>query len=226
MTSLKITALNFSNAQLKKMLIDYTLLTLFIPTFALVSSTPGMCMTLALTLGMTIGIKRTFWMMWGELAGVALVSILSVIGVAGFMLKYPQLFEVVKYLGGAYLAYLGVQLWRSKGKMAINLDAKQPAAISNYQLMIQGFITAVANPKGWAFMLSLLPPFINPELPLRSQLIVLVIIILLTEFIFLTLYASGGRTLQLLLVNPNNVRLVNRLSGTLMIAVGIWLAIG
>ncbi len=48
-----------------------TMLSVFIPTFILVSLTPGMCMTLSLSLGMTIGLRRTFWMMYGELLGVA-----------------------------------------------------------------------------------------------------------------------------------------------------------
>ncbi len=62
---------------------------MFIPTFFVVSVTPGMCMTLALTMGMTIGVKKTFYMMWGELFVVALVSIAAVSGVAAVMLKYP-----------------------------------------------------------------------------------------------------------------------------------------
>ena len=90
-------------------MLDYTLLSLFIPTFLLVSATPGMCMTLALTLGMTIGIRKTLWMMWGELAGVALVSISAVIGVASIMLNYPLVFTIFKYLGGLYLIFLGTQ---------------------------------------------------------------------------------------------------------------------
>ena len=59
-------------------MIESSVLTIFIPTFFFVSVTPGMCMTLALTMGMTIGVRKTFYMMWGELAGVALVSIASV----------------------------------------------------------------------------------------------------------------------------------------------------
>lgn len=50
------------------------LLGMFIPTFFFVSITPGMCMTLALTLGMSVGYKRTLWMMAGELVGVGLVA--------------------------------------------------------------------------------------------------------------------------------------------------------
>ena len=53
---------------------DFALLAVFIPTFFFVSITPGMCMTLAMTLGMSIGVRRTLWMMLGELVGVALVA--------------------------------------------------------------------------------------------------------------------------------------------------------
>lgn len=56
-------------------------------------------------------------MMAGELVGVAVVATSAAIGVATFMLKYPTAFTVFKYAGGAYLAWLGIQMWRSRGKM-------------------------------------------------------------------------------------------------------------
>ncbi len=207
-------------------MIDYTLLSLFIPTFLLVSATPGMCMTLAMTLGMTVGIRKTLWMMWGELLGVATVSILAVIGVASVMLNYPEVFAVLKYAGGIYLGYLGLQLWRSTGKMAISSSEENDTNISKQQLAIQGFLTAIANPKGWAFTVSLLPPFINTQLPLAPQLSVLVGIILLSEFGFMLIYATGGKSLRRLLQHGNQLKRLNQISGTLMIAVGLWLALG
>ncbi len=207
-------------------MIDIALIFLFIPTMAFISATPGMCMTLALTLGMSIGYRKTLWMMLGELIGVAIVAIGSVIGVASVMLKYPSAFSVLKYLGGTYLCYLGVQLWRSRGKMAIDLSAAQAVTPNQWQLASQGFITAVANPKGWAFFLSLLPSFINPELAMPAQLAALIVVILMVEFIFLTLYATGGKTLRKLLERSQNVRYINRITGSLMIAVGVWLALG
>lgn len=71
-------------------------------------------MTLALTLGMSVGYRRTLWMMIGELAGVALVSVSAVLGIAAVMLNYPWLFTVLKFAGGAYLLYLGIEMWRSR----------------------------------------------------------------------------------------------------------------
>ncbi len=207
-------------------MIDYTLLSLFIPTFLLVSATPGMCMALAMTLGMTIGIRRTLWMMLGELVGVGTVAILAVIGVASIMLNYPEVFDIIKYVGGTYLGYLGIQLWRSKGKMAITENEESKTNISKHGLALQGFITAIANPKGWAFMFSLLPPFINTQLAIGPQLGVLVGIILLFEFVFMLIYATGGKSLRRLLQQGNQLKRLNQVSGCIMIAIGLWLALG
>ncbi|EPF2929076.1 LysE family translocator [Vibrio navarrensis] len=202
---------------------NLALLSAFIPTFFFVSITPGMCMTLALSLGMSIGYKRTLWMMIGELAGVALVSVSAVIGIAAIMLNYPMLFVSFKVLGALYLIYLGVQMWRSKGKLALSGDGSPAMVGGNWNLVMQGFITAIANPKGWAFMISLLPPFIDQSAPLTPQLMLLVGIILISEFVCMTLYATGGKGLKRILGKSQNVRTLNRIAGSLMVGVGIWL---
>ncbi|WP_114008610.1 LysE family translocator [Cohaesibacter intestini] len=200
-----------------------TALTVFIPTFFFVSLTPGMCMTLALSLGMSIGYRRTLWMMLGEVLGVGLVSVAAVLGIASVMLTYPWMFLAMKTMGAAYLFYLGICMWRSKGKMALSSSQSEMQLGRNWDLMAQGFMTAIANPKGWAFMISLLPPFIDSSRPLASQLTILVAIILLFEFICMSIYAAGGKGLRSLLGNAKNVRLMNRLSGSLMMGVGLWL---
>ena len=206
--------------------IDFSIMALFIPTFFFVSVTPGMCMTLAMSLGMSVGLKRTFFMMAGELIGVAIVALSSVVGVAAIMVNHPDIFTIFKYVGGVYLGYLGVQMWMSKGKMALSNDACQKQIIKKRTLAFQGFITAVANPKGWAFFIALLPPFINQSKPLFAQISVLLAIILFLEFICLVLYASGGDTLRRFLQKGDNVKLMNRIAGTLMLGVGVWLAFG
>ncbi|WP_435104545.1 LysE family translocator [Arhodomonas sp. AD133] len=207
--------------------INPNLLYAFIPTFFLVSVTPGMCMTLALSLGITIGVRRALWMMLGELAGVALVAVLAVVGVATLMLRYPLAFATLKYAGGAYLMWLGLQMWRSRGRLSLQVepdaDERAPSAAG---LAAQGFVTAVANPKGWAFVIALLPPFIDTSLPLTPQLAVLVAVILVLEFAALLLYANGGRALSRILERRGSVQTLNRIAGTLMVGVGIWLALG
>ena len=203
------------------MIFDSTLLAVFIPTIFFVSITPGMCMTLAMSLGMAIGVRRTLYMMFGELLGVASVATASVMGVAAIMLHYPAIFTVLKIIGSLYLAYIGFKMWCSTGKFAINENQhvnRQPL-----QLFSQGFVTAIANPKGWAFMVSLLPPFINQSMPLAPQLSILVVVILLSEFICMMLYATGGKTIGKLLTSRNKLKLLNKISGGLMFCIAIWL---
>lgn len=207
-------------------MMSWATLSVFVPTFLFVSLTPGMCMTLAMVLGMTQGVKRTLWMMIGELIGVGLVAAAAGAGVAALMLRQPELFVLFKWVGGAYLGYLGIMMWRSRGRMAIpsELDAGPPAG--PLQLAIQGFVTAVANPKGWAFFMVLLPPFLDGNRPLAGQLSLLIAVILTIEFASMLVYATGGKTLRNALGKSGNVRLLNRIAGTLMIGVGLWLALG
>lgn len=205
---------------------DPALLALFVPTFFFVSLTPGMCMTLALTLGMTLGIRKTLWMMAGELLGVGVVSVTAVLGAAALVARDPDAFGYFKGAGGAYLAFVGIQLWMSRGRMSIRLDADRPARPPHAAgLAIQGFVTAVANPKAWAFMIALLPPFIRAQSPLAPQLAVLIALILVIEFTCLMIYASGGKVLGRFLQSSGHVRILNRLAGTLMIGVGVWLGL-
>ncbi|MGB0466627.1 MAG: LysE family translocator [Pontibacterium sp.] len=203
-----------------------SLLALFVPTFFFVSITPGMCMTLALTLGMSVGVRRSLFMMAGELLGVGVVASAAALGVAALMLQYPQAFILLKLAGGAYLGWLGVLMWQSRGRLVLVEPGAQQVQQGRRQLAINGFITAVANPKGWAFFVTLLPPFLDSSQPLAPQLTVLVALILSLEFLCLLIYASGGRALRHLLMDKANVKLLNRIAGSLMMGVGIWLVLG
>jgi threonine/homoserine/homoserine lactone efflux protein len=202
---------------------DLAVLAVFIPTWLFISITPGLCMTLAMTLGMSIGIRKTLWMMLGEVSGVATVAILAIVGVASLMLNYPTLFAWFKLIGGAYLLYLGVKMWMSKNHFSDQHINKQK--ISNISLVSQGYITAVANPKGWAFMVSILPPFISVDKGITTQFIVLLSIIMISEIICMCIYASGGKGLKSILSKGNNAAYLNRIGGSLLAMVGIWLAV-
>ncbi len=203
---------------------DLAVLAVFAPTFFFVSITPGMCMTLAMTLGMSIGVRRTLWMMLGELLGVATVAIAAVLGVASVMLNYPTIFELLKWLGGGYLIYIGINMCRSKGKLS--LSSTESLNVSPRALFSQGLLTAIANPKGWAFMISLLPPFISIDRALAPQMLLLIAVIMTTEFFSMLAYATGGKTLRAFLSKDDNIKHMNQIAGCLMIAVGFWLALG
>jgi homoserine/homoserine lactone efflux protein len=203
---------------------DLTRLIAFGASFFLVAVSPGLCMTLSMTLGMSIGVRRAMWMMAGELAGIAVVGASAVLGVAVLLLEAPAVFAVFKWMGAAYLVYAGWQAWRSEppppGQVAG--DNRRTRA----SLILQGFITAVANPKAWAFNVALLPPFVDQNRPLAPQLLALLALMLIIEFTCLQIYARGGRALSEQLHRRGKARWLNRAAGSLMVGVGIWLALG
>ena len=202
---------------------DLTLLVTFSAGFFLVALSPGLCMTLAMSLGISIGVRRTLWMMAGEVTGIALVGVCAVLGVAALLLQAPTVFAVFKWIGAAYLIYMGWQTWRSE---PARLDLAGGHRRTPASLIFQGFITAVANPKAWAFQVALLPPFVDRTRPLAPQLLALLALMLVIEFISLLIYARGGRALSEQLHRRGKARWLNRAAGTLMVAVGIWLALG
>jgi len=191
-----------------------------VPTLFAVSILPGICMTLALTMGMTIGVRRTLWMMTGELIGLASVAALSVIGVAAMMTAYPVLYLGVKYLGGFYLLYIGVGLWVTGHRLASEDFEHRIGRTTPRSLVLQGFFAAVANPKAWIFYASLLPPFIVPTLPFVPQLGALIMALVVIELLSLLVYASGGHALKVLLQQTRLLRIVDLLAGGAIVFVG------
>jgi homoserine/homoserine lactone efflux protein len=199
---------------------DSTRLLAFCGTFFLVAFSPGLCMTLSMSLGIRIGVRRTLWMMLGELTGIALVSAAAMAGVAALLVNAPQVFGVFKLAGAVYLLWMAWSSWRAPvGALSATSD------ISRTALSAQGFVTAVSNPKAWAFQAALLPPFIDTAAPLAPQMAVLLALIIAIEFACLLIYAQGGRSLSELLVRRGQGRLLNRISAVLMAGVAVWLVL-
>lgn len=205
--------------------IDPARLLAFAGSFFLIAVSPGLCMTLSMSLGISQGLRRTLWMMAGELTGVALVGAAAVLGVGALLLNAPGLFQGFKWLGAGYLFWSGWQSWRAEppdflaGRQAATLRRRR-------SLALQGFVTAVANPKAWAFMVALLPPFIDTAHAVAPQLAALLVLVVVIEFGCLMIYAAGGRALAEFLFRRGWGQWLNRLAGVLMIGVGAWLALG
>jgi homoserine/homoserine lactone efflux protein len=204
--------------------LNSTLLIAFGASFFFVALSPGLCMTLAMSLGISVGARRAMWMMAGELAGVALVATSAVLGVAALLLKAPTAFAIFKWVGAAYLVYMGWQTWRAEPLRPEQLAGDNSRTRTS--LAVQGFVTAVSNPKAWAFFVALLPPFVDRSRPLAPQLLALLAVILVIEFTCLQIYANGGRALSEQLHRRGKARWLNHAAAGLMVAVGIWLAIG
>ncbi|MES2885587.1 MAG: LysE family translocator [Pseudomonadota bacterium] len=199
---------------------DTTRLLAFSGSFFLIALSPGLCMTLAMSLGISIGVRRALWMMVGEVLGIALVAVAAMLGVAALLLASPQVFTAFKLGGAAYLLWTAWRSWHA-APTALGVAPN----ITPVALFAQGFVTAVANPKAWAFQMALLPPFIDPKAALLPQMAVLLSLIVVIEFSCLLIYASGGRSLSELLLRRGQAQWLNRVAACLMVGVAIWLVL-
>ncbi len=191
---------------------------LFVVTIAAVSLTPGMCMTLAFSLGLSQGYRKTLWMMAGEMTGV-IVVVSSTVYLLGWLLRLdPMWFNALALTGAVYLLWIARQLWLADPALAEQRTANTLTPLS---LAVLGFTTAIMNPKGWAFMVALLPGFMDAEKALFPQLALFLSVMLTTEFISLSLYAGGGRWLRQFLGEGARLGVLNKLAASLMVGVSI-----
>ena len=195
---------------------DPELLWVFIPSIAAISLTPGMCMTLAFTLGLSQGYQRTLWMMWGELAGVATVVSTCVLLLAWIKSLSEVYFAALALGGGSYLLWIAYRLWTQPARLAGGDNQSQ---LSTGALLILGYVTAVVNPKGWGFMIALLPGFMSVEYSTPEQLAAFLSVMLPSEFMSMTLYAKGGSGLRRFLTTEQHLANLNKVAASLMVLV-------
>lgn len=202
------------------MLADLGLYTL---TIAAVSITPGMCMTLAFTLGMTVGYKRALWMMLGELLGVAAVFSATFWSLTWVRDQGSAWFTALALLGGVYLMYLAIALFRQPQDAVRKVEE---LATLPYQLTGLGFVTAVGNPKGWAFLVALLPRFIDGAGSPSLQFVAMLAIMAATEFVSMSLYACGGQWLATKVSGHRGRFGAHRVAATVLAFVSLWILAG
>jgi len=136
------------------------------------SVTPGPNSLLVLSHGALHGHRRTrATVLGGSLGFVALIG-LSMLGIGALLQATAGALFVLKLVGGAYLVWLGVQLWRSPG---IRLDVADGSTrgVTDARLFRQGLLAAVSNPKVLLFYGAFLPQFIDPARPLAGQFVVM-----------------------------------------------------
>ena len=135
------------------------------------SLSPGPNGLLALTHGALHGRRKATWTVLGGALGFVAVIALSMFGIGALLQTSLLWLAVLKWLGGAYLVWLGIQVWRSPPIGVSPLAAAGPRA--GWSMFRQGALSALTNPKGILFFAAFLPQFIDPARSLVLQFVVM-----------------------------------------------------
>jgi len=147
---------------------------------------PGISHLLMLSNSLAYGTRRALATAAGDLSANTLQMLAAGLGIATLITKAPNIFLVIKWLGVAYLLYLGLKLIFSQTKQ----NAKK--AVNARQLYMQGFFTSASNPKAVVFFAALFPQFITAQNPLAPQLAILTLTYLILDGAFLLFYGFSA----------------------------------
>lgn len=192
----------------------------------LIAVSPGSGAVLAMSHGLSYGVRRTQATIAGLQVGLLIILVVAGAGVGSLLIASELAFSVVKTLGAAYLIYIGSQQWRSSAAITVaEGDAVTSGAqsLSPRRLFFTGLLTNVTNPKGILFMVAVLPQFINPARALWLQLLVMAVTTVAVDLVVMHGYAYAASRLQKLFKNAQAVKWQNRAFGGLLMAVGVGL---
>jgi homoserine/homoserine lactone efflux protein len=193
-------------------------LAFFLITLVLVI-TPGPIVTLVIATGATRGVRAALVTVAGTVTGNALLVTAIAFGLSWVLKSSLVLFEAIRWVGAAYLVWLGVQAWRNAGQ-----EAELPAPAGRVHFW-RGFLVALSNPKTIAFFTAFLPQFVDPSLPAEFQLAVMCAVSVVMAAVTDSAWALAAGLGRAFFVKPARARLLGRASGAVLIGGGVWLSL-
>jgi homoserine/homoserine lactone efflux protein len=181
--------------------------------------TPGPIVTLVVATGARQGTRAALTTVAGASTGNALLLALIALGLGWILRASADVFDYLRWVGAAYLVWLGIQAWRHAGEASEALAAG--ASVHAWR----GFVVAMTNPKSIAFFTAFLPQFIDPSLPLTRQLVVMCTVSVVVGGLLDAGWAVAAGLGRAFFMKPKYNRLLGRLSGVVLIGGGVWLSL-
>ena len=189
-----------------------------------ISISPGAGAVAAMTSGLNHGFRRGYITCFGLVLGIWTQVLVVGAGLGAIVAASAAAFFVIKWLGVAYLVWLGIAQWRAP---AVPLVAKAQDAnlLARRSMVLQGWMINAVNPKGTVFLLAVVPQFLNPAQPLWPQYVVIAATLAFTDLVVMGAYTALAARILVALKSPLHLRIINRTFGGLFIAAGSMLAL-
>ncbi|UTW02181.1 LysE family translocator [Amphritea atlantica] len=179
---------------------------------------PGPLSLLMMSNSLNFGIRRSYPAFLGGVSASLILLIASATGLGALLLASEQLFTLLRYIGAAYLIWLGYRAWRDAGQTSSDT---QTAASSGRGIMFRrAFTLGISNPKDILFFVAFLPQFMTQESPLLMQLLIMSVSWCVLDLLSKLGYGLAAKVLAPALKKQRNIRRFNRFCGGLFISAG------
>lgn len=194
-----------------------------------ISLSPGPAMVASLSSGLTYGARATFVQTLGLVVGIFVQIAIIAVGLGAVIVSSPDLFSVIKFVGGGYLIWVGIGSWRSKSNAMLtarlHAQAGNETGINLPSLssrFVRGMMVNATNPKGVVFFLALTPPFIDPNGIIALQYAMIAMTTGFTDLCVMSVAAMIAEKLVSLLRTQRQAILINKAFGAAFMAAGLF----
>lgn len=193
----------------------------FVVATAVLIVSPGPSILLTIGHSISFGWQRSLFTVLGATLGVMVQLIIAAIGLTSLLNTVAGALDWIRWLGAAYLIYLGIKQWRSASKPV----AFDETTTSTGNLFLQGLVTTIPNPKSLVFIAAFLPQFIDPSRSIGPQFAIIVPTFLVITFVITLIWAVVAGKARQLIRNQKAYKNAIRTTGGLMIFAGLGLAL-
>ncbi len=179
---------------------------------------PGPTILLVISYALGQGWRAALPMSIGVALGDFTAMSLSMLGVGALLAASATLFTVLKLVGGAYLVWLGIKLWRAGG--ALRAEARTGVA-SAVSMVAHAWLVTALNPKSITFFVAFLPQFLDPLGDVLRQMLIFGATFLVLAFANALGYGLLAARAGAMTRNPSAISLFNKIGGSLLIGAGV-----
>ena len=200
-----------------------TWLAFFVASWA-ISISPGAGAIAAMSAGLNHGFRRGYFTTFGLVLGIWTQVIVVGIGLGALVAASASAFLVVKWLGVAYLVWLGIAQWRAPATPMVT-SADGGVVVTRRSMVLRAWMINAVNPKGTVFLLAVVPQFMNLSQPLLPQYLVIAATLAFTDMVVMAGYTVLASRVLGALKSPAHIRAMNRTFGGLFVLAGSVLAL-
>lgn len=192
----------------------------FLMAAILIAITPGPGAVLSMGAGIRYGYRTALMAIMGLQAAILVHLLIVALGFGALLAASEEAFVAVKFIGAAYLIWLGIQKWRTPSF----LESGDSLGKLPRGLFLQGLLVNLTNPKAILFIGALVPQFINPTHPLVPQYLLVALTLCLADILVMSIYALAAVHVRSGLFNSRVINVQGRIFGALFIVTGGVLA--
>jgi homoserine/homoserine lactone efflux protein len=189
-----------------------------------ISISPGAGAIAAMSAGLNHGFRRGYVTSFGLILGIWTQVIVVGLGLGALVAASSMAFLVVKWLGVAYLVWLGIQQWRAPATPLAAKTEEGAAVVTRRSMILRAWMINAVNPKGTIFLLAVVPQFMNLSQPLLPQYLIIAATLAFTDLVVMAGYTALASRVLGALKSPAHVRAMNRTFGGLFVVAGSLLA--